>query len=85
MKGGHEPSPAGTSFLSLSLGLGSMFCLSVCLSASTLSSCSHAGGVPLYPSPGNTFIPVTPGLYGDTQSAAPPPFLVGLLSAPSPN
>lgn len=59
-------------------------CLSVCLSTSTLSSCSHAVVALLYPfSWQHTFIPVLPASMIDIV-CCPTPFLVGLLSSSLP-
>lgn len=58
--------------------------LSLCLSISTLSSCSHAVVALLYPfSWQHTFIPVLPASMIDIV-CCPTPFLVGLLSSSLP-
>jgi hypothetical protein len=65
------------------LALGSV-ALSLCLSISTLSSCSHAVVALLYPfSWQHTFIPVLPASMIDIV-CCPTPFLVGLLSSSLP-
>lgn len=63
MKGGHEPSPAGTSFLSLKvLGLGSVFHLSVCLPVPRPAAPMRWWPCSTPFSWQHTFIPVLPAL-----------------------
>lgn len=82
IKGCPEPLVSNYPFLKvLALGSGA---LSLCLSISTLSSCSHAVVALLYPfSWQHTFIPVLPASMIDIV-CCPTPFLVGLLSSSLP-
>lgn len=88
IKGCPEPLVSNYPFLKvlaldLGAGLGSG-ALSLCLSISTLSSCSHAVVALLYPfSWQHTFIPVLPASMIDIV-CCPTPFLVGLLSSSLP-